>query len=397
MPVICLTSAAAARIATVSPKFQTEFQFPGPACDMILSAIVSLVAAAAVHHAPALSRLDAANIGVAAVVCARLIAAVSICFSVKSVWRSCGASADGGVWGAKAIWFTAAVACGCHLMLALLHSLASASVGTTSELALLPARVLLLQFVCSVLVCTVRSSRDSLCVALSSALYLASAVSGCVAVYAAVAVLLASTFKLHSMCRSSSTLSTVSKASSFGSGCHAWTLAVICWYGTNHAPQFSSLKVSSGFAFVSSFNWHICGASLFFETFAPVFVWAMYDLPFFSLLLLLLLLLLLTPFSSKLLHANAHTPGSLCLVTDSSQLRRSDVGERKKRASRAWRSLFRRWRWQVPLWLLLCTLPKFILLQFVPWCLQAFRDVTSWSGAFSRQNLCSPCRWLGLQ
>jgi hypothetical protein len=361
---------------------------------MILSAIVSLVAAAAVHHAPALSRLDAVNVGVAAAVCARLIAAISICFSVKSVWRSCGAGADGGVWGAKAIWLTAAVACGCHLMLALLHSHASASVGgTTSELALLPARVLLLQFVCSVLVCTLRSSRDSLCVALSSALYLASAVSGCVAVYAAVAMLLASTFKLHSMCRSSSTLSTVSKASSFGSGCHAWTLAVICWYGTNHAPQFSSLKVSSGFAFVASFNWHVCGASLFFETFAPVFVWAMYDLPF----VLLLLLFFLAPFSSTLLNANAHTPGSLCLVTDSSPLSRSDVGERKKRASRAWRSLCRPWRWQVPLWLLLCALPKFILLQSVPWYLQAFRDVTSWSGAFSRQNLCSPCRWLGLQ
>ena len=68
----------------------------------------------------------------------------------------------------------------------------------------------------------------------------------------------------------------MSKAACFGCGCHAWSLALLCWYGTGHAPQFSALKVSSGFAFVASFNWYICGASLFFETFAPVLVWAMF-------------------------------------------------------------------------------------------------------------------------
>ena len=66
------------------------------------------------------------------------------------------------------------------------------------------------------------------------------------------------------------------KAACFGCGCHAWSLAVLCWYGTSHAPQFSALKVSSGFAFIASFNWYICGASLFFETFAPVFMWAIF-------------------------------------------------------------------------------------------------------------------------
>jgi hypothetical protein len=84
--------------------------------------------------------------------------------------------------------------------------------------------------------------------------------------------LMAATFKLYVKCRSSA----VSKAACFGCGCHAWSLALLCWYGTGHAPQFSALKVSSGFAFVASFNWYICGASLFFETFAPVLVWAMF-------------------------------------------------------------------------------------------------------------------------
>jgi hypothetical protein len=117
-------------------------------------------------------------------------------------------------------------------------------------------------------------SLNSFCVALSCALHLAAVVSGAAAVYAGVALLMAASCKLQVTCGSGGG---ASKASSFGRGCHVWTLAVICWYGTGHAPQFSSLKVSSGFAFVASFNWYICGASLFFETFAPVIVWAMYD------------------------------------------------------------------------------------------------------------------------
>jgi hypothetical protein len=35
-------------------------------------------------------------------------------------------------------------------------------------------------------------------------------------------------------------------------------------------------------------------------------------------------------------------------------------------------------------------------LQCVPWCLLAFRDGISWSGAFSRQSSSSPSRLLGL-
>ena len=110
---------------------------------------------------------------------------------------------------------------------------------------------------------------------MGAALFLAGMVSGGVLAYAAVALVMAATFKLYAACGASGGGISRGKAWCFGCGCHAWTLAVVCWYGTSHAPQFSSLKVSSGFAFVASFDWYICGASLFFETFAPVLVWAM--------------------------------------------------------------------------------------------------------------------------
>ncbi len=241
-----------------------------------MCAAVSLAAAAAVHHAPSLSRLDAVNVSPAAAACIRVAAAAAVGFSVKIVWKSCRADVGGRQLGPAVIWFTTVVACFCYVLFALLQVDAGAGGGGA---VLLPARVLLLQFLLSVLMCWLQPSRDSLCAALSSALYLAGLVSGCVVVYACVALLMAATFKLYVMCSSGASASPADKASSFGCGCHAWTLAVICWYGTNHAPQFSSLKVSSGFAFVSSFNWHICGASLFFETFAPVLVWALCGSP----------------------------------------------------------------------------------------------------------------------
>ena len=269
--VLCFASAAARRLVETAP-----LQPSAAAADVIFPAILSLVAAAAVHHAPALSRFHANHDGFgAAAVCIRVAAAVSIASAVHSVRKICSPDAGGAPWVRWCVWGAAAVAAGSHLWAALLHVDSSASGGgSMSDLALLPARVLLLQFAVALLMSMLRPSLDSLCVTLSCALHLAGAVSGAVVVYAGVALLMAATCKLQVMCAGSSG---VCNASSFGCGCHVWTLAVICWYGTSHAPQFSSLKVSSGFAFVSSFNWYICGASLFFETFAPVFVWAMYD------------------------------------------------------------------------------------------------------------------------
>ena len=270
--VICLASAAATRLlSTTGPTLQPVRIL----ADVILPAILSLAAAAAVHHAPVLGRLEAVDAGAAAVA-ARVAAAAVMAAAVKSIWNSCGASPGGVMWGGRAISCSAAVASCCYALAGVLHVDSAASSGGTPTLALIPARVLLLQLLLALLSCVLQPSRDSLCTALGALLFLAGVVSGCVLVYAGIALVMAATFKLYIICsRRGGSLSVGSKASSFGFGCHAWTLAVICWYGTGHAPQFSSLRVSSGFAFVASFNWYICGASLFFETFAPVFVWAM--------------------------------------------------------------------------------------------------------------------------
>lgn len=272
--VLCFASAAASRLLAITSAPQPS---AAAAADVVLPAILSMVSAAAVHHAPALSRLNAAEGGgSAAAACTGVAAAVVISCAMQGVRKSCMLDAGAASWGRSAVWGTAALAAGCYVLTALLRADSSGGGGgAASELSLQPARVLLLQFLLALLMSALRPSLDSFCVALSCALYLAGIVSGCVLSYAAVAVMMAATCKLHVMCTSSSGAGTCSKASIFGCGCHVWTLAVISWYGTSHAPQFSSLKVSSGFAFVSSFNWHICGASLFFETFAPVLVWAM--------------------------------------------------------------------------------------------------------------------------
>jgi hypothetical protein len=239
------------------------------ASDVIFPAILSLASAAIVHHAPALSRLDVG--GDASTAFAQVAAAVAVGFAVQSMRSSCMVDAAATSWGRAAVWGTAAAGTICCVLSVLLRVDASGSGGAASELALLPSRVLLLQFVVVLLMSVLRPSLDLFCAVLCCALHLAGVVSGCWGAYAAVAVLMAATCKLHVMSSSGGG----SKASSFGCGCHLWTLAVISWYGTGHSPQFSSLKVSSGFAFVSSFNWYICGGSLFFETFAPVLAWAM--------------------------------------------------------------------------------------------------------------------------
>jgi hypothetical protein len=214
----------------------------GAITEVIGSAVVSLVAAAVVHHAPALARLNAFNFGAVAAACARVAAAATVGFAVNNIWKSCGTDAGSEVRGPAVIWLTAVVASCCHVALALLHVDPSAGGGgDTSALALAPARLLLLQFLLCMLLCWLRPSRDWLCAALSSALLLAGAVSGCAAVYAAVAALMAAMFKLHSMS------SDGGKAAAFGCGCHAWTLAIICW-SVRRLPLCICVTVWSGTA-----------------------------------------------------------------------------------------------------------------------------------------------------
>ena len=71
--VVSLASAAARRLVIAPPAMQTF----GSITEVIVSAAMSLVAAAAVHHAPALGRLHALNFGAVAAACARGVAEVN--------------------------------------------------------------------------------------------------------------------------------------------------------------------------------------------------------------------------------------------------------------------------------------------------------------------------------